>query len=65
MDALWVSIDVIEARDALLQMKIGDYVKHMKRQDRSKLHRELYKKAFPAQKNYVDPKTLAKRLNDG
>ena len=45
-EMLWQAITVIEARDALLRLKIASFP-HMKRAHQEKIHRELHKAAYP------------------
>ena len=40
------AITVIEAQNMLISMQVADYP-NMKRDDRSRLHREIHKKAYP------------------
>lgn len=42
----WQAVTILQAQEALIQMKIADYP-NMKKADRQKLHKELHKKAYP------------------
>ncbi len=42
----WESITVIEAQNMLTRMTVADYP-HVKKEDRTKIHRKLYKLAHP------------------
>jgi hypothetical protein len=56
-----IAADVLQAQEMLRAMNVADYP-HMKKQGRDKLHRDVYKRAFPDQKKRVitteDLKTL-------
>lgn len=43
---MWNSITVLEARDMLAQMTIADYPQ-MKKENRSSIHKKIYKLAYP------------------
>lgn len=42
----WQAIDVIEAREMLLAMQVGDFP-HLKQAARQKAHKSLWKIAYP------------------
>lgn len=46
VEALWESITVIEAQDQLNKLTIATYTKK-KDSDRTKIHKDLFKKAYP------------------
>lgn len=46
LQELWLAIDVIEAEEVLMQMKIADWP-NMGRSQRSQFHRKIYKRANP------------------
>lgn len=54
------SIEVLRAEETLCQMQTLDYVKHMKDQDRKKLHKQLQKTA----KKYQDIKIKTQSVDD-
>jgi len=61
---LWQAITVIEAQEQLKQMSVADWP-NMKKQQRSKVHKELFSKAYPSEvrkKNYITPEQLQKVL---
>ncbi len=54
----------IEAQEQLKLMTVADWP-NMKKQTRSKVHRELFKQAYPSEvrkKNYITPEELQKVL---
>jgi len=64
VESLWQAITVIEAQEQLKQMSIADWP-NMKKQQRSKIHKELFKQAYPSEirkKNYITPEDLGKVL---
>lgn len=49
IESYWKAIDVIEAQDALLQLRIAVYPK-LKETDQKRFYDFLYRKAYPNQK---------------
>lgn len=45
-NGLWEAITVIEAQEILTQLRVQDWP-NMKKNDRSKFHRQLMNKAYP------------------
>jgi len=45
----WEAIEVIEAQNHLALMKIADFP-NLKQAERTKVHKEVYKRAYPFQK---------------
>ncbi len=56
----WNSITVIEARDMLSQMTIGDYPQ-MKKENRTSIHKKIYKLAYP---KMFDPEKKEQNIKD-
>lgn len=64
IESLWQAITVIEAQQQLMKMSVADWP-NMKKQQRSKVHKELFSKAYPSEvrkKNYITPEQLQKVL---
>jgi Zn/Cd-binding protein ZinT len=64
VESMWQSITTLEAQEQLMQMSVQDW-SHMKKAQRTKLHKELFKKAYPSEirkKNYISAEDLAKVL---
>ncbi len=64
VDGLWECITMIEAQEQLKAFTVQDW-SHMKKAQRTKLHKELFKKAYPSeirQKNYITIDDLSKVL---
>lgn len=60
----WHAITMIEAQEALIQMRIADYP-HLKKRDREKMHRSMHDVAYPRNRDSVKRITtdeLAKRV---
>lgn len=45
-EMLWQSITMIESQDMLIAMKTADFP-HLKKENRSRVHKSIYKNAFP------------------
>lgn len=61
---LLASADVLEAQELLAELKIQDWP-NMKKQDRQKFHKEIFKRAYPFEWQNAAPLKLedvAKRL---
>lgn len=58
---LYRAIEVIESQECLLQMKMSDYP-NMKEPARKKLHRAMYKKAYPTDEKGLPAEEAIKRL---
>ena len=61
---MWESITVIEAQEQLKMFTVSDWP-NMKKQAKQKLHKDLFRKAYPSnlkQKNYVTLTDLQKAL---
>jgi len=61
---MWECVTILEAQDQLKQMALMDWP-HMKKAERTKLHKDLFKKAYPSEirkKNYISADELAKVL---
>lgn len=54
IEEYWQAITIIEARSSLVALTESDYP-NLKQGNRDKIHRELYKKAYPA---YLNAKTF-------
>lgn len=61
VDKYWRAITAIEAREALLQLKIAEYP-DLKSGAKEKLRRRLLKDAYPNQKSYTTFEDLQQRL---
>lgn len=62
IDTLWEAITSIEAQEQLKLMNALDWP-NMKKEQRQKRHRELYKQAYPSsikEKNYITLEDLDK-----
>ena len=58
----WEAITMIEAQNLLMEMKVGDFP-NMKKEDRGRLHRSLYKQAYPeSAEQSVTTASIAQRL---
>jgi hypothetical protein len=67
LDVMWECITIMEAQDQLKLFNALDWP-NMKKQDRSKLHRELYRQAYPSalkKKQSVNLSDLQRILNNG
>lgn len=67
LDIMWECITVIEAQDQLKSFNISDWP-NMKKAQRQKLHKELYRQAYPAslrKKNKITADDFAKMLGGG
>lgn len=61
---MWEAITVIEAQEQLKNMTLMDWP-NLKKAQRTKLHKELCKNAYPSEirkKNYISPEELLKVL---
>lgn len=61
---MWNMISTIEAQEQLKQMSVADWP-NMKKPARTKIHKELFSKAYPSEvrkKNYITPEQLQKVL---
>jgi hypothetical protein len=64
VEKLWECITMIEAQEQLKTFVASDW-SNMKKNQRTKLHKDLYNQAYPSQlkkKNYITPEDLAKVL---
>lgn len=60
LDVMWECITIIEAQDQLKMFNALDWP-NMKKGQRQKLHKELYRQAYPSQlraKNYISVQDL-------
>lgn len=64
LNVMWECITIIEAQEQLKQLTVSDWA-NMKKNQREKLHKELYRQAFPSElkpKNYVSLSDIQKVL---
>lgn len=64
VQSLWECITMIEAQEQLKAFTVQDW-SHMKKAQRTKLHKDLFKQAYPSEirkKNYISPEELLKVL---
>lgn len=64
-EMLWQAITVIEAQDALVQIKNNSFHR-MKRNEQERYHRRLHRKAYPddyAEPVTVTPQSIARIVN--
>ncbi len=64
IDVLWKNISVIEAQEQLKAFTVADW-SNMKKNSRSKIHKDLFNQAYPNQlkkKNYITIEDLGKVL---
>jgi hypothetical protein len=60
LDAMWEAITIIEAQEQLKLLTALDW-QNMKKEQRAKTHRELFRQAYPSsikEKNYVSVEDL-------
>jgi len=55
------AIDILEAQEILVQMKVSDYPT-MKPESRSEFHHTISKTAYPKERKILTTKELAKKL---
>lgn len=61
---MWQAITVIEAQEQLKKLNVADWP-NMKKAARTKMHKELFSKAYPREikkKNYITAEQLQKVL---
>lgn len=64
IESLWLAITTIEAQDQLKKLTVADWP-NMKKAARTKMHKELFSKAYPSEikkKNYVTADQMQKLL---
>ena len=64
IDSLWLAMTSIEAQDQLKKLSVADWP-NMKKAARTKMHKELFSKAYPSEikkKNYITADQMQKLL---
>jgi hypothetical protein len=64
IESLWLAITSIEAQEQLKKLSVADWP-NMKKAARTKMHKELFSKAYPSEikkKNYITADQMQKLL---